>query len=326
VVQVLETEIEKLRIQEEKRQQEKQGEGQDKNEVIMIAMGIHYSGNMESSAVHAASTFKPIRWAKGTLNDQVYDQHAAVLTDAQPIKTDSVLKMKELQKLRVQEEKQGREQDEDGEIITLMNKYEDGMEEAAVLLAAVLTNAQPIKTDSVLKMKELQKLRVQEEKQAREHDEGGEIITLMNKYEDSMEEAAVLHAAVLTDAQPIKTDSILKMKELQKLRVQEEKQGREHDEDGEIITLMNTHGSNGGSAALIITVVLLLIAQVVRNSCQSSLQSGQNAQVGLGRCENTTTIINLRTSQQRGLLTRACLLMAILQPTMAQGAQSSRYL
>ena len=266
VVQVLETEIEKLRIQEEKRQQEKQGEGQDKNEVIMIAMGIHYSGNMESSAVHAASTFKPIRWAKGTLDDQVYDQHAAVLTDAQPIKTDSVLKMKELQKLRVQEEKQ-----------------------------------------------------------AREHDEGGEIITLMNKYEDGMEEAAVLRAAVLTDPQPIKTDSVLKMTELQKLWVHEEKQGREQDEDGEI-GCMNTHGSNGGSAALIITIVLLLIAQVVRNSCQSSLQSGQNAQVGLGRCENTTTIINLRTSQQRGLLTRACLLMAILQPTMAQGAQSSRYL
>ena len=135
------------------------------------------------------------------------------------------------------------------------------------------------------------------------------------------DQVCVQGAVDLNNGQPIKTGSFLKTMEVKiiKPRIQEEKQGR--DQDGDEIT---TIGSNDENAALNV-IVLLLIAQAAAYSCQFTLQPGDTAQDG-PRCPQkvkATAPIRYRASRQPGLLTRACLLMMILQPAMAQGAQSS---
>ena len=225
----------------------------------------------------------------------------------------------------------------------------DDLSRHALPTCRASTSASCTRLRHVLGMMEIEKLWVQEDKQ---QEDGGKhwrqnkddkIITLIDCLGSDINNTAIhaertlrptgwmmsrlgdqvcVQGAVdLNNGQPIKTGSFLKTMEVKiiKPRIQEEKQGR--DQDGDEIT---TIGSNDENAALNV-IVLLLIAQAAAYSCQFTLQPGDTAQDG-PRCPQkvkATAPIRYRASRQPGLLTRACLLMMILQPAMAQGAQSS---
>jgi hypothetical protein len=222
----------------------------------------------------------------------------------------------------------------------------DDLSMHALLICCASTSASCTHLQHVLEMMEIEKLWVQEDEEKHwRQNKDVKLIALINHHGDINTTASGVHAertfrpagcmmsslgdqvcvqgAVdLNDEQPIQTGSFLKMMEINtnQPRIQEEKQGRDQDWDDEILTI----GSNHENAALIV-IVLLLIAQAAANGCQSTLQPGGTAQVGPScpQKANATAPIRYRTSRQPGMLTRACLLMMILQPAMAQGAPSS---
>jgi hypothetical protein len=140
-------EIERLAIQEENCQHEQEF----KLDGERILMSAHYDGDVETLA---ARCFRPACWATSSLEDQAYVRHADSLIDAQHITAGSCLKeiMQINEPVIIREEKQGREQDGDDEIITLINYHGDYITERYYLRHAdSLIDAQPIKAGSGLK-------------------------------------------------------------------------------------------------------------------------------------------------------------------------------
>ena len=279
-------EIEKLWVQEDE-QQEDEGEHWRQNEDDKIITLIDCLGSdINNTSIHAERTFRPTGWMMSRLGDQVCVQGAVDLNNEQPIKTGSFLKTIEVKiiKPRIQEEKHWR-QNEDDKIITLIDCPGGDINNTAIHAERTFRPTG----------------------------------WMMSRLGDQV---CVQGAVDLNNEQPIKTGSFLKTIEVKiiKPRIQEEKQGRDQDGDDEITTI----GSNDENAALNV-IVLLLIAQAAANSCQFTLQPGDTAQDGPSCPQKVkaTAPIRYKASRQPGLLTRACLLMMILQPAMAQGAQSS---